>query len=502
MSAPASGAPAAVKTLNGNVSRFPKRERTDMADVLIIGAGPAGLAAATLARRAGATVRLLDSSTESGGQYWRHLPPSRPSENEQQLHHQWQRYHSLTTALQSDPGVEITLDAHVWAIEHLDDELRVNIVRGDVDGAGRTRESVTADALILATGAHDRALPVPGWTLPGVVTAGAAQAMAKGERIAIGERVVIAGAGPFLFPVAESVHLTGARVVGVYEAARLGHLARHWLARPWELRSATTKVTEAGGYARTHLRGRIPYRPGTGVIAINGTSRVESATVARLDRDWRPILGTAHTVACDAVCLGHGFTPRLELAIAAGCTLSTDRFVTVDEGQQTSVPLVFAAGEITGIGGVDLALAEGEIAGWVAAGGSIHDGPLAPALRARTVFTQFATRIAQAHRIRAGWTDWLDASTVICRCEEVDYGTLRSVHRDTQSEGLRSMKLTTRAGLGLCQGRICGRTVEHILTDGNAAAGFADGASCDRRPIATPIRLGELSSTPSEGKTR
>jgi hypothetical protein len=118
------------------------------------------------------------------------------------------------------------------------------------------------------------------------------------------------------------------------------------------------------------------------------------------------------------------------------------------------------------------------------------------------VFTQFAHRIAQAHRIGTGWTDWLDDSTVICRCEEVDYGTLCSVHRDTQSEGLRSMKLTTRAGLGLCQGRICGCSVEHILSDHNAATGFADGASSDRRPIATPIRLGELSSKPSEGKTR
>lgn len=482
-----------------------------MADVLIIGAGPAGLAAATSARRAGATVRVLEASNESGGQYWRHLPATRPAADEPRLHHHWQRYQKLRSAIESDPAVTVNLGAHVWAIERHDHGVRVNIVSGDVDGAGRRREWVAGRALILATGAHDRALPIPGWTLPGVVTAGAAQAMAKGERIAIGECVLIAGAGPFLFPVAESVHLTGARVAGVYEAVGIRHLARHWLARPWELRSATSKISELAGYARIHLRGRISYRPGWGVVAINGTERVQSATVARLDDRWRPLVGTERTVQCDAVCLGHGLTPRLELAIAAGCALTPGRFVDVDAGQRTSVPSVFAAGEITGIGGADLALAEGEIAGWLAAGGAHTDGQLTAAVRARAVFTRFARRIADAHRIGSGWTNWLEPSTVICRCEEVDYGTLLAVRRDTDSVGLRSLKLTSRAGLGLCQGRICGRSVEYIFAGGTD--GFADGVSTDRRPIAAPIRLGELSrsadfvdgddlsSTSSEGKT-
>ena len=465
-------------------------------DVLIIGAGPAGLAAATSARRAGATVRVLEASDESGGQFWRHLPATRPAGDEQRLHHQWQRYQQLRSAVGADPGVTVDVGAHVWTIERRDDNLGVNIVCGDVDGTGRRRESVTANGLILATGAHDRALPVPGWTLPGVVTAGAAQAMAKGERIAIGERVVIAGTGPFLFPVTDSVQKSGSTVVGVYEAAGIRRLARHWLARPWELRSATSKMAELAGYVGTHLRGRIPYRPGWGVVAINGTDRVESATVARLDEQWRPVAGTERIVECDAVCLGHGFTPRLELAIAAGCGLSRDRFVTVDHAQRTSVPSVFAAGEITGIGGVDLALAEGEIAGWVAAGGVHTDSQLAAAVRARAELTRFARRIADAHRIGSGWTDWLEPSTVVCRCEEVDYGTLLTVRRETESIGLRSLKLTTRAGLGLCQGRICGRSVECILATGGDGVGFADGASTDRRPIAAPIRLGELSRPP------
>ena len=228
------------------------------------------------------------------------------------------------------------------------------------------------------------------------------------------------------------------------------------------------------------------------MVAINGTDHVTSATVARLDDQWRPV-GARRTVDCDAVCLGHGFSPRLELAIAAGCDLNSDRFVIVDSSQRTSAPSVFAAGEITGIGGVDLALAEGEIAGWVAAGGTATDAALMSARRARAASTRFARRIANAHRIGSAWTDWLDPSTVICRCEEVDYGTLVRVRDATESVGLRSLKLTTRAGLGLCQGRICGRAVEHILARGKDGFGFGDGASTDRRPIAAPIRLGELS---------
>jgi NADPH-dependent 2,4-dienoyl-CoA reductase/sulfur reductase-like enzyme len=461
------------------------------ADVVIIGAGPAGLAAAVSARRAGARVTILESSDQSGGQYWRHLPDDRPADDESRLHHQWQRYERLRSAIDADPAVTVDLASHVWAIERHDDAVRVHAVCGEVDGAGRRRQSITAGALILATGAYDRALPVPGWTLPGVVTAGAAQALAKGERVTIGERVLIAGAGPFLFPVAESVHLTGAKVVGVYEASRLGRLGRHWLGRPWELFSAPTKLAEFAGYVGTHLRGRIPYHPGWGVVSINGTDQVTSATVARLDGQWRPV-GTRRTVACDAVCLGHGFTPRLELAIAAGCDLDSDRFVVVDGAQRTSVPSVYAAGEITGIGGVDLALAEGEIAGWMAAGGAATDAAVTIARRARAASTRFARRMANAHHIGSAWTDWVEPSTVVCRCEEVDFGTLLRVRDATESVGLRSLKLTTRAGLGLCQGRMCGRSVEHILAGANPRGGFVDDASSDRRPIAAPIRLGEL----------
>ncbi|MFT2817287.1 FAD-dependent oxidoreductase [Leifsonia sp. A12D58] len=463
--------------------------------VLVIGAGPAGMAAARSARAAGATVTVLDSSDQLGGQFWRHLPEARPAANERILHHGWDTFRTLSAALEGDDGCRVIRSAQVWAIELRDDAPgTVHVVIGEPDGVGRDRLVLHPDTIVLATGAHDRTLPFPGWDLPGVFTGGAAQALAKGERIAVGDRVVVAGAGPFLLPVAASLAATGSRVLGVYEANRIPALIRGWLPRFWQLFPAASKGAELGGYVAGHLKNRIPYRLGKAVIAAHGTDRVEAVTVASVTADWAPIPGTERRIAVDAVCVSHGFAPRLELAIAAGCELTPERFVQVDAGQETTVPGVFAAGEITGIGGVDLALAEGAIAGHVAAGGSATDEVLARSVRKRTTFRGFAARIEGAHGIRDGWPSMLTDETIVCRCEEVSYGTLCSTADSTHSHSLRALKLSTRAGLGICQGRICGRTVEALL--GSRTGGLSDGVSTDRRPIAAPIRLGELAASP------
>lgn len=477
--------------------------------VLIIGAGPAGLAAARAARAAGARVTLLDSSDYLGGQYWRHLPAERPSARERLLHHGWSTFTALRHALESDPECEIVTGAQVWALETGDapdvPNATVHAMIGPADGSNhgsskRTGRSFTADALVFATGAYDRTLPFPGWDLPGVFTAGAAQAFAKGERVAVGKRVVVAGAGPFLLPVAASLTQTGATVLGVYEASRLGGLLAGWLPKPWRLLRAAKKGGEAVGYLRNHLGNRIPYRVGHAVISAQGTERVESVTVAQLDKDWRPIAGTERQIVADAVCVSHGFTPRIELPIAAGCAIGPDRFVSVDERQLTSIACVYAAGEITGIGGVDAALAEGAIAGHCAAGGSERDDTMKAHRAARATYADFGARIEAAHGIRSGWTSWLDDDTLVCRCEEVSYGRLRSTAHATDSHSLRSHKLTTRAGLGICQGRVCGRSVEEIL-NAQHPQGLIDGASTDRRPIVTPVRIGELANKASVSTT-
>ncbi|WP_233624334.1 NAD(P)/FAD-dependent oxidoreductase [Actinoplanes sp. ATCC 53533] len=471
----------------------PKEHRVEQVPVLVVGGGPAGMAAARAARRGGARVVLVEAGDDLGGQYWRHLPAERAPAREDLSHHGWARFRRMRDDLLRDAGCEVVLGGHVWSVDRRDGAPPlVHVLVGAPDGAGRQPRAFEPAALVLATGAHERTLPFPGWDLPGVFTAGAAQALAKGERVAVGRRVLVAGSGPFLLPVASSLVRTGARVAGVVEAAGRAQLARGWGSRPWRLLPALAKGGELAGYVRDLAAYRIPYRTGAAVVAAHGTDRVEAVTVARLTPGWAPVPGSARRIAVDAVCVGHGFVPRAELATAAGCALGADGSVAVDAGQRTSVPGVLTAGELAGIGGADLALAEGEVAGAVAAGRA----PPPAAVRSRDVFREFAARLAAAHQIRPGWQSWVADHTVVCRCEDVTAGELRSVAALTGSRGLRSLKLTTRAGLGSCQGRTCGRSVEEIL----GPAGLVDAGRTAHRPIAVPIRLGELAATTAAGE--
>lgn len=470
--------------------------------VVVIGGGPAGLAAGLAARDAGARVTLLEAGSQLGGQFWRHLPEERDQHGQERLHHGWATFQRMLTRVQDSDAITVLTEASVWAIAASPGEevgaegavverLVVEAITGPADGTDRSRSSLQPDALVVATGAHDRTLPFPGWELPGVFTGGAAQAVAKSERLAVGQHVVVAGAGPFLLPVAASLTQVGARVLLVAEAGRVPRLMRGWLPRPWQLARVPHKVAELLQYAGGQVVHRIPYRTGRAVIRAEGDGRVERVVLAEVDAQWRPIAGTERTVDCDAVCVTHGFTPRLEAAIAAGCALDEVRFVVIDEACRTSVPGVHAAGEITGIGGVDLALAEGAVAGHCAAGGDPSDSAVARAQRARAVFSGFADRIEAAHGIRPGWQEWVTDETVVCRCEEVSAGELRRKASATGSASLRSQKLSTRAGLGICQGRICGRSVEELIAT-RVGAAHLDGGLVDRRPIHTPIRLSEL----------
>ncbi|GAB3920979.1 pyridine nucleotide-disulfide oxidoreductase [Microlunatus endophyticus] len=465
--------------------------------VVVIGGGPAGLAAADAALDRGAAVVLLESAPRLGGQFWRH--PTDRSATDTSLQHNWNAFVAMADRVGSDPSATVITSAQAWAIDHDhgqgDAAFGVQAAVGSADGPSREMITVRGHALIIATGAHDRTLPFPGWDLPGVVTGGAAQAMAKAEGIAVGQRVVVAGAGPFLLPVAASLAAVGARVIGVLEASSRRQVVSGWLPQsPW----LAAKAPELAGYATYLARHRIPYRTGLAVTRAHGNDSVRGITVSRIDSDWRPVPGTAEYLDVDAVCVSHGFTPRLELAIAAGCALGADRFVAVDAAQRTSVPNVFCAGEPTGIGGSDVALAEGRIAGHVAAGGAITDTQLRPAVRRRRLLRRLTGAIRDAHRIGPGWTSWLTDDTVICRCEETSYGALRSTLIATRTTGLRPAKLTTRAGLGPCQGRICGRTVEELMTDLASTDGGADqrsdGVIIDRRPIASPVRFSELTA--------
>ncbi len=453
-----------------------------MRQVVIVGAGPAGLAAAEHALLEGARVTVLDQAEEPGGQYHRMLPEAYAARHPDRIQHDWPGFDRRRHVL-AHPRCRWWPGSTVWALDR--PENRVHVLRGRSDGGGRRRLTLEPDALILATGAHDRTLPFPGWELPGVYTAGAAQALAKGERVAVGGRVLVAGAGPFLLPVAESLLGAGAEVVAVLEANPLLAVLKGWSARPWRLAAHAGKAGELARYAAALARHRVPYRAGSAVVEARGADRVREVVTAKVRADWSVVPGTERTYEVDAVCVGHGFVPQPELAVAAGCVLDGG-FVRVDGDQRTTVDGVFAAGEITGIGGAVTSAAEGAVAGCAAAGGT----PDRALVRARDRALAFAGRLAAAHPIGPAWRGWLDEDTVVCRCEETTYGELVRATRDPACPGPHALKLGTRAGLGPCQGRICGPTVAELC----------GGTERHHRPIAQPIRLGELAE-PKETST-
>ncbi|MGP3987368.1 FAD-dependent oxidoreductase [Streptomyces sp. 3N207] len=476
--------------------------------VAVVGAGPAGLAAAEAALSAGARVTLIDSADQPGGQYHRMVPEAYDAARPEALQHGWRAFDRRRRRVLAHPRCAWWPETSVWALERPEPEQpgvpRVHLLHGPADGGGRHRHTLHPDALVLAVGAHDRVLPFPGWELPGVFTAGAAQALAKGERVVVGDRAVVAGTGPFLLPVAASLLEAGSRVLEVLEANTPGTVARGWSRRPWQLAAQVGKAGELAEYSALLLRHRVPYRTGRTVVEARGDGRVEEVVTARLRADWSVVPGSERTVAADAACVTHGFSPQLELPVAAGCALRSTpagEFVDVDDDQATSCPGVYAAGEITGIAGAPTARAEGALAGWLAAGGDPDARALRHLRRSRDQGRAFAERLARAHPIGAAWPQWLRPETVVCRCEETDYASLCRAAADQTSAAARVAKLATRAGLGPCQARICGPTVAELTArlSGEPADRPVEGLPVPtphRRPVAQPIRLGELAAAP------
>lgn len=457
------------------------------ADLAVVGAGPAGLAAAVTAADLGLRVTLLDAGERPGGQYYRHPAPGLGATRPEALHHGWSAFASREAALRDHASAgRITYLPyhHVWTVTPDLAEAPAWTLHA-VAGPDEAPATVRARTVLLATGAYERQLPFPGWTLPGVVGAGGAQAMLKSGLVLPGSRVVVAGSGPLLLAVAGSLAAAGARVPAVVEAAAYTGYAAH---APALLRNPG-KLAEGATYGGALVRHGVRLLTRHAVTEAHGTDRVQAVTVARLDRDWRPVPGTARRIPCDAVAVGHGLVPQLELATGLGCATRPSPDATValelDAEQRTSVPGVWSAGETGGIGGAQLARAEGEIAAHSIAGRPVP----ARLARTRTRLRAFAAAMAGAHRPGPGWTGWLREDTDVCRCEEVPASRIREAVEDLGARDARTVKLLTRAGMGWCQGRMCGPAV--------AALAGTDPAP-DRRPLSCPVPLRHLAELPAE----
>jgi thioredoxin reductase len=358
---------------------------------------------------------------------------------------------------------------------------------------------------LVATGAYDLQVPFPGWDLPGVMTAGGAQSLLKGHGVLAGRRVAVAGTGPFLLSVAAGLAAHGATVVGVYEASA----PTRWLKELRAVSRAGGKLVEGASYAGQLIRRRIPYRAGWTVVRADGDRALADVTLAPVDRSGAAVMDRARTVDVDLLAVGWGFVPQIDLAVGLGCDTVADpqgiAVLRVDAAGRTSVPGVFAAGEVCGVGGAGLAVVEGELTGIAVARsvvptrdpGSPPAGPpgdtarVATLLRRRRALSDFAAALHRAHPVPATWLRTLTDDTVVCRCEEVSAGAIRRVvEQDGVTDG-RTAKLLVRPGMGWCQGRMCGFATERLV---HRAAGRADAPETlvPERPIVVPIPLGLL----------
>jgi NADPH-dependent 2,4-dienoyl-CoA reductase/sulfur reductase-like enzyme len=386
--------------------------------IVVVGAGPAGLAAAVRAAQCGAQVQVIDDNHEAGGQIWRNQ-----SETGVSGRPWFRRFGELPIRFLS--GAQVISADH--SRRALLVETQSNVCK------------VRYEQLILATGARELFLPFPGWTLPNVMGAGGLQALVKSGLPVDGKRIVVAGSGPLLLATAACFRAYGARVKCIAEQASSSALLRFGA----RLLLQPTKLWQALRLRASLARTR--YLPGCWVEAAEGRDAVRAVRLRRGGRTW--------TEACDYLAVSYGLTPNLELAQLLGCRLRAGT-VEVDERQRTSLDHVYAAGECTGIGGSEQALIEGEIAGYLAAGAEP---------RARKLFARrrradrFAHSLARTFALRPELRTLARPDTIVCRCEDV---ALANLH---VADSWRAAKLHHRCGMGPCQGRICGPIIEALF---------------------------------------
>lgn len=424
----------------------------EQTEIAVIGAGPGGLSAALAAARAGARVVLIDQYSQGGGQYFRQaasLLRAPMTTRQREGRALWEQV--------IDTGVQVKREAIVWGV--FQDRVLALYHSARI-------VYLQAQAVIVATGAYDRPVAFPGWTLPGVMTAGAVQTLLKEQRIVPGKRFLIAGTGPLCWVLAAELARVGADIVAVLEASRLFPYALRYASALW--RQGERLREGASSWLTLFARG-VPYRVGWGIVSASGTERVERATIARLDADWRPIRGTEVTIACDTIALGYGFVPFNTLLHLCGAKHAwrpeLGGAVPIRNAQmQTSMPGVYAVGDCAGIGGAMLARLEGHIAGLAAAAhlgyGSIDAiQKWMPALAREKQFQKIYSALFTP---RSGLYEWSNDDTLLCRCEEITQGEIRrAIARGAHTTN--EVKLLTRAGMGNCQGRICAHLIAHCV---------------------------------------
>jgi D-hydroxyproline dehydrogenase subunit alpha len=454
-------------------------------EILVIGGGPAGLCAALAAHEAGVEVLLVDERESLGGQYFKALAPSHQFLDGVPTDPQFLAGQRLREAVAA-AGVPCLNSTLVWGVG---EGLEIAALSGE-----RPIE-IRPQRIILATGAIERAVPLPGWTLPGAMTTGAAQTLIRANRVIPGTRIVVAGNGPLNWQLAAELNAAGANVVAVAESSRMldpGRL-RH-LARMAQL---DPSLTFNGARLLLRLWSQLSFE--CSVTAIDGHERVESVTLATIDATGRPLAGSERRLQADVVAMGYGFYAANELARLLGCRHQFDAasgglMAERDAECQSSVTGVYVVGDGARLGGAPAAQIEGEIAGLAAAAALGH--ALSPKqllrrsdglrdLQRKREFQSALWSLFAAPRLAL---QLADMETIICRCEGIRRGDIsRYVAPGLQIGGL---KRQLRTGMGRCQGRYCGPLLAEILGAPDLSTG--EPAFFAPRPPVRPLPVGLL----------
>ena len=453
-------------------------------DLLIVGTGPAGLAAATTARAQGLSVTCIDDQPAPGGQIWRGIEAVAATARGTALGKSYLGGRGPAEAFRAS-GATYEAGTQLWQIEPG--------FKAFVSRDGRAWP-ISAQALLLATGAQERPVPFPGWTLPGVMTVGAAQILLKSSGQVPSEPVFIAGCGPLPLLYAKQLLALGGRIAGYLDTTPPGQV----LSALRRLRLNVSAVPDLVDGLRWMLalrRAGVPVSRGVTSIAATGDDRLRAIT-------YRTASGSEVSTSAKLLLVHEGVVPSLHAALSIGCRMrwveDQDCYAPeIDSWGESSVPGVFIAGDAAGIGGGKAAVLRGQLAalGVAAKLGRNVEG------EATSLRRQLRSALALRPFLDAAFRPRRDVflppdDVVVCRCEEITAGQIRSVAGLGQP-GPNQTKAFTRAGMGPCQGRQCGYTITRLLAEATGRKP-SDVGFYRARPPLKPITVGELASLEAE----
>lgn len=476
-------------------------------DTVVIGGGPAGMAAALEVAAAGARVLVIDNSEGWGGHFYKQHPASFIASLSPEDKAHLKELNARQADLQQHQ-VTILTDTNVWGIfQGVESTFGpAGISPGPDKDQGFTlyldhpeqkMASATAPTLILAPGVYDRPIPFPGWTLPGVLTPGGVQMLLKKQGLLPGKRVLVAGTGPLQMAVAANLVDEGAEVVALLDTCAA---ADGWSDIPGAMWGQWGRMREGAGYLWSLRRHRVPMLFQHAVYQALGTPEtgVQGAVIGRVDANGHPVAGTERTLEqVDTICIAYGFAPSIALTLHLGCGhVYNERLCAYiprhDRRMETDLSGVFVAGDVTGVGGKGLADLQGHVAGISAlenlgrlstVEADRRRAKLGPGLKREE---RFARLLWRRFRIRPGLLDLIRDETTVCRCEGVTAGQLLQSMANG-SRDLAGAKLRTRLGMGVCQGRYCSLNAAMLLAR-KAGCRVEDIGLTSIRPPIVPVR--------------